>query len=60
MTWYAKGFVGAAELRGQLSLVETVQQGLDLIDLAIEKLVNGGQLESESTQVDLEDLAIPV
>jgi len=43
-----------------LSLVETVQQGLDLIDLAIEKLVNGGQLESESTQVDLEDLAIPV
>jgi len=60
MTWYAKGFVGAAELRGQLSLVETVHQGLDLIDLAIEKLVNGGQLESESTQVDLEDLAIPV
>jgi len=45
MTWYAKGFVGAAELRGQLSLVETVQQGLDLIDVAIEKLVNGHELE---------------
>jgi len=45
MTWYAKGFVGAAELRGQLSLVETVQQGLDLIDVAIEKLVNGNELE---------------
>jgi tRNA-dihydrouridine synthase B len=40
MTWYAKGFVGAAELRGQLSLVETVQQGIDLIDRAIEQLVN--------------------
>ena len=32
MTWYAKGFVGAADLRGKLSLMETVQQGLDLID----------------------------
>ncbi|MBF2005920.1 tRNA dihydrouridine synthase DusB [Chlorogloeopsis fritschii PCC 9212] len=40
MTWYAKGFVGAAELRGQLSLIETVQQGIDLIDRAIEQLVN--------------------
>jgi tRNA-dihydrouridine synthase B len=40
MTWYAKGFVGAAELRGQLSLLETVQQGIDLIDRAIEQLVN--------------------
>ncbi len=47
MTWYAKGFAGAADLRGQLSLVETVQQGVDLIDCAIEKLVNGYELESE-------------
>ncbi len=38
MTWYAKGFVGAAELRGKLSLIETVQQGLDLIDRGIEQL----------------------
>jgi tRNA-dihydrouridine synthase B len=38
MTWYAKGFVGAAELRGQLSVIETVQQGLDLIDRGIEQL----------------------
>jgi nifR3 family TIM-barrel protein len=45
MTWYAKGFVGAADLRGQLSLVETVHQGLDLIDRAMEKLVNGYELE---------------
>ena len=47
MTWYAKGFAGAADLRGQLSLVETVQQGVDLIDCAMEKLVNGYELESE-------------
>lgn len=38
MTWYAKGFVGAADLRGQLSVIETVQQGLDLIDRGIEHL----------------------
>ncbi|WP_193196870.1 tRNA dihydrouridine synthase DusB [Nostoc sp. MG11] len=47
MTWYAKGFVGAADLRGQLSLVETVDQGLQLIDRAIEKLANGYELEEE-------------
>jgi tRNA-dihydrouridine synthase B len=39
MTWYAKGFVGAADLRGQLSLIENVQQGLDLIDRAIARLM---------------------
>lgn len=38
MTWYAKGFTGAADLRGELSLIETVQQGLDLIDRAVEDL----------------------
>ncbi|MBW4687545.1 MAG: tRNA dihydrouridine synthase DusB [Komarekiella atlantica HA4396-MV6] len=47
MTWYAKGFVGAADLRGQLSLVETVDQGLQLIDRAIAQLVNGYELEEE-------------
>ena len=39
MTWYAKSFVGAADLRGQLSLIENVQQGLDLIDRAIARLI---------------------
>lgn len=39
MTWYSKGFMGAADLRGQLSTIETVQQGLDLIDQAIERLL---------------------
>ncbi|MBW4678070.1 MAG: tRNA dihydrouridine synthase DusB [Desmonostoc geniculatum HA4340-LM1] len=48
MTWYAKGFVGAAELRGQLSVVETVDQGLAMIDQAIAKLVNGYELEEEA------------
>ncbi|TBR58458.1 tRNA dihydrouridine synthase DusB [Westiellopsis prolifica IICB1] len=38
MTWYAKGFVGAAELRAELSLIETVQQGLNLIDRTLEQL----------------------
>lgn len=36
MTWYAKGFAGAGELRGQLSVIETVEQGLEMIDRAIE------------------------
>lgn len=48
MTWYAKGFVGAAELRGQLSLVEKVDQGLAMLDQAIEKLANGYELEEET------------
>ncbi len=38
MTWYAKNFPGAATLRGQLCLVENLQQGLDLIDRAIAQL----------------------
>ncbi|TVP62866.1 MAG: tRNA dihydrouridine synthase DusB [Nodularia sp. (in: Bacteria)] len=50
MTWYAKGFVGAAELRGQLSLIETVQQGLDLIDLGIEKLNHSYEPMEEATK----------
>ncbi|PHJ56595.1 tRNA-dihydrouridine synthase [Nostoc linckia z18] len=45
MTWYAKGFVGAAELRGQLSVIETVDRGLEMIDQAIAKLTNGYELE---------------
>lgn len=38
MTWYAKGFPGAAELRGQLCLIENVTQGLALLDQTIERL----------------------
>jgi len=38
MTWYAKGFAGAAELRGQLCLIETVEQGLALLEAAVANL----------------------
>ena len=41
MTWYAKGFAGASELRGQLSVIETVEQGLELIDRVIDQLAAG-------------------
>jgi tRNA-dihydrouridine synthase B len=45
MTWYAKGFSGAAELRGQLSVIETVQQGLEIIDRSIDELASGYEPE---------------
>lgn len=38
MTWYAKEFPGAAQLRGELCLINTVNQGVDLIDRAIDVL----------------------
>lgn len=47
MTWYAKGFAGAADLRGQLSVIESVQQGVELLDKAIEQLANGYEPEEE-------------
>jgi tRNA-dihydrouridine synthase B len=40
MTWYAKGFPGASELRGQLSAIETLSQGIETIDRAIDKLAD--------------------
>ncbi len=41
MTWYVKGFTGAAELRKQLSLIETVEMGQVLLDGAIGNLRSG-------------------
>lgn len=38
LAWYTKGFVGASDLRDQLSRIETVKQGVTLIDSAIAKL----------------------
>lgn len=38
MTWYAKGFPGAGELRGKLATVESVEEGCNLIDRVIENL----------------------
>lgn len=40
LTWYAKGFPGAVELRGQLSVIETLAQGFAIIDSAIDRLAN--------------------
>lgn len=40
MTWYAKGFPDAADLRGKLAVIENLEQGLALIDQAIERLSN--------------------
>ena len=47
MTWYAKGFAGAGELRGQLSVIETVEQGLEIIDKAILRLAAGDRASVE-------------
>jgi tRNA-dihydrouridine synthase B len=38
MAWYAKEFPGAAELRNQLCLINTVQEGIVLLDGAIAQL----------------------
>ncbi|MDJ0897386.1 MAG: tRNA dihydrouridine synthase DusB [Xenococcus sp. MO_188.B8] len=35
MAWYCKGFSGAAELRDQLSRIESLEQGYELLDRAI-------------------------
>lgn len=56
MTWYSKGFMGAAELRGQLSTIENVQQGLELIDQAIARLQEYDTTEQNS---DLNEDPIP-
>jgi nifR3 family TIM-barrel protein len=39
MTWYAKSFPGAADLRGKLSVIENVHHGIELIDAAIADLM---------------------
>jgi len=38
LAWYTKNFMGASDLRDQLSRIETVEQGVTLIDSAIAKL----------------------
>jgi tRNA-dihydrouridine synthase B len=38
MTWYAKGFAGAAVLRNRLCRIESLQDGLDCLDGAIEEI----------------------
>jgi nifR3 family TIM-barrel protein len=55
MTWYAKGFAGAAELRRQLAVIEMVEQGVELIDRAIAQLEAGIQ-EDEEIEAQLLDV----
>jgi tRNA-dihydrouridine synthase B len=52
MTWYCKGFVGAADLRAELSQIETVQHGVALLDQAIEHLRHHSQAELEPSMPD--------
>ncbi|MGA7933248.1 MAG: tRNA dihydrouridine synthase DusB [Kovacikia sp.] len=55
MTWYSKGFTGAAELRGQLSVIESVHQGLELLDRAIAFL-----RERHPVDIPQSDAALPI
>ncbi len=43
MTWYAKGFPNAAVLRGKLCVIETVQEGLDLLERAMAEAERGSE-----------------
>ncbi len=38
LTWYARGFAGAAVLRDRLCRIESLQEGLDCLDGAIEEI----------------------
>ncbi|MGV0025226.1 tRNA dihydrouridine synthase DusB [Phormidesmis priestleyi] len=53
MTWYSKGFAGAAELRGQLSVIENVEQGVVILDQAIDRLTHSGWQEIEEAESQL-------
>lgn len=50
MTWYSKGFMGAADLRGKLSTMETAEQGTALIDAAIAQLQAWGDQSTTSDE----------
>ncbi len=57
LTWYAKGFAGAAELRGKLALIETVEGGTELIDRHIQHLADLGSAASTPEDVGCTALA---
>jgi tRNA-dihydrouridine synthase B len=49
MTWYAKGFTGAADLRDRLCLINSVEEGVALMDLAIQSIhLQSSQLSHHS------------
>ena len=43
LAWYCKGFSGAAELRDQVSQIENLEQGYEILDRAISKSVISNQ-----------------
>jgi tRNA-dihydrouridine synthase B len=53
MTWYAKGFPGAADLRGKLSVINTVTDGVEYIDRAIDYLSNINWWEFPSSESEI-------
>lgn len=50
MTWYAKGFPNAGELRGNLAKIESVTAGVELIDRAIASLTEMGYTEAQEIE----------
>lgn len=53
MTWYAKGFPRAGELRGKLSTVNTVNEGIKCINQTIEYLAISGWEKRETEEPEL-------
>lgn len=51
LTWYAKDFPGASDLRDRLCRIETVEAGCQLLDQAIDQLTQGQQAISPATGV---------
>ncbi|NUN66642.1 tRNA dihydrouridine synthase DusB [Pseudanabaena biceps] len=45
MTWYARGFAGAAGLRDRLCRIESLQNGMDCLDGAIAEIAKSSLLE---------------
>ena len=44
LAWYCKDFAGAAQLRNRLSQIESVGQGLEILDSAITELISSSTL----------------
>jgi tRNA-dihydrouridine synthase B len=56
MTWYAKGFPWASELRGQLAVIDTREQGIKIVDEAIDRLAANPSVWE--ARVEAEPLAV--
>ncbi len=44
LAWYCKGFRGAAELRDKLARIESLEEGLKLLDIAITQCLASGEI----------------